>query len=113
MANRRRGPCHALSGGPAQAAPDANAPTVSGSAPAASVASDSAYEGLTYKQLQREARRTPGVIDKKKTAEGEWFPKSKEELIADLRSAAAQPLAGPRTAEEKKAPEGVKTEGVF
>ena len=59
--------------------------------------------GLTQKQLRAKVCATPGLSDKRKDSEGKWKVKTKQELLVDLQRAEAQPLAGPRTAAEKKA----------
>ena len=50
---------------------------------------------LNQKDLRARARSTPGMTDKKKTADGKWIPKSKQELLAEFELLAEQgSLAG-------------------
>jgi len=45
---------------------------------------------LNQKDLRARARSTPGMTDKKKTADGKWIPKSKQELLAELEACMAE-----------------------
>ena len=43
-------------------------------------------ESLSLTQLRKKARATPGISEKKKTEEGKWVPKQKEDLVADFQA---------------------------
>jgi len=63
-----------------------------------------ALDNMSKTELRKLVSQTPGVSRNKRTPAGKWIPKTKEELIADFLalSASTQPLAGGRTAADKK-----------